>query len=240
MKAEWIKLRTLHSTWWCLAALAVLTAGLGVIMAGAAAEAAHEGERLEPVAASLQGGLLFGQVAIGVLGVLAVTSEYAGGTIRTSVMAVPSRSRLFAAKCAVVACLGTFAGLLTAVASFLIGQHVFAAAGLPRAALGDPGALRAVLGAGLYLGLLGLFGLAMGFLVRSTAGGVIIVVSATVLVIAILRLLPEWVAQIWPMVAGLSVLSPDGHLGGFALYTAFVALTVGAGLAVFYRRDVRA
>ncbi|MFI6292030.1 ABC transporter permease [Nonomuraea sp. NPDC050790] len=240
MTAEWIKLRTLRSTWWCLAALAVLTAGLGTIMAGAAAEAARSGERLEPVAASLQGGLLFGQVAIGVLGVLAVTSEYAGATMRTSVLAVPRRGRLFLAKCAVVGSLGTAAGLLTAVASFLIGQHVFTVSGLPHATLGDPGALRSVLGAGLYLGMLGLFGLATGFLVRSTAGGVIVVVSATVLVIAILRLLPEWVSRIWPTVAGLSILSPDGDLWGFALYTAFVAVTLAAGLSVFYRRDAGA
>ncbi|TMR15476.1 hypothetical protein ETD86_27260 [Nonomuraea turkmeniaca] len=76
---------------------------------------------------------MFGQLIIGVLGVLSITSEYATGTIRASLAAVPRRGRLFAAKAVVVGLVTTVAGLATAFSSFLTGQWGFATSGVPHA-----------------------------------------------------------------------------------------------------------
>lgn len=237
MRAEWIKLWTMRSTWWCLVALAVVTVGICVAVDGAAVSAFHESGTMEPVPASLQGGLLFGQLVIGVLGVLAVTSEYATGTIQAGVMAEPRRERLLAAKALVLTCVTFVAGQVVAFSSFLFGQWLFAGQGAPHAGL--PGSLPAVIGAGLYLALLGTLGVAVGFLVRSTAGGVVVMASLTVLVLAVLPLLPSWVARFWPTVAGMQVIVPGASWEGFALYAAFVAAAVAAAVVVFRSRDVR-
>lgn len=239
MRAEWIKLWTMRSTAWCLIALVVVTVGICLAMGGAGVAAFRETGSLEPVPTSLQGGLLFGQLVIGMLGVLAVTSEYATGTIQVSVMAAPRRSRLFAAKALVLTGVTAVAGQSVAFFSFLFCQWLFAGQGAPHAGLLDPGVLPAVLGAGLFLTLLGTLGVAVGFLLRSSAGGVVVMASMTVLAVALLRLMPEQVARLWPTIAGMSVIVPGETWGGFALYAAFVALCVAAALVAFNRRDVR-
>ncbi|TDC99088.1 ABC transporter permease [Nonomuraea deserti] len=241
LRGEWRKLRTLRSTTYSLVVLAVLSVGFGALFSGGAAGSHRERPaEFDPAALSLQGGAMFGQIVIGVLGVLSITSEYAAGTITAGLAAVPRRGRLFAAKAAVVGVVAAVAGLSAALASFLIGQWVFAAGGVPYAGLGDAGVARAVLGAGLYLALIGLLGLALGFLTRSTAAGVTLLTSMTVLVLAVLQLLPQWAAGFWPTVAGMQVVTTlpgSSPWPGFLLFTVFVAALTAAALWTFQRRD---
>ncbi|MDP4505794.1 hypothetical protein Q9G87_27750 [Nonomuraea sp. G32] len=154
--------------------------------------------------------------------------------------AVPRRGRLFAAKAVVVGLVTAVAGLATALTSFLIGQWVFATSGVPHAGIGDPEVARALLGGGLYLALIGLLGLALGSLTRSTAAGVTLLISLTILVLAILQLLPQRVAHLWPTIAGMQVVATLPHSSpwpGFLLFTAFIAVFAAAALLMFCRRD---
>ncbi|MFI0421002.1 ABC transporter permease [Spongiactinospora sp. 9N601] len=241
LRGEWRKLRTLRSTSYCLIALAILSIGFGALFSGGASEIYQERPAdFDPTALSLQGGMMFGQLVVGLLGVLSITSEYATGTIRASLTTVPRRGRLFAAKAVVVGLVAAVAGLTAALGSFLIGQGALAASGVPHASIGDPEAVRAVLGGGLYLALIGQLGLALGFLTRSTAAGVTLLTSMTVLVLAVLQLLPPEVAGLWPTVAGAQVVTTLPHSSpwpGFLLYTGFVAVLTGAALLTFRRKD---
>ena len=94
LRSEWTKLRTQPSVFWALLATMILIAGFGILYSlvretrpphGAAAIAAFD-----PAAVSLSG-VQLAQIAVGVLGVLLVTSEYASGLIRTTLAAVPRR-----------------------------------------------------------------------------------------------------------------------------------------------------
>ena len=126
LAAELIKLRSLRSTWVTLALAAAVSLGLSVLdtrtaAAGWATWTAHERAAFEPVQASF-GGLAWAQFAFAVIGVLSVTSEYGAGTICSSLLAVPNRRRLLAAKTAVVAGLAFVVGETLAFSSFALGQ----------------------------------------------------------------------------------------------------------------------
>src|ERR1700678_3337215 len=107
LRSEWTKLRSVRSTTWTLLATVVITMGIGIIAtATEATRWAHSplASRLsfDPTNLSLTG-LIFGQLAIGILGVLAISAEYGTGTIRSSLAAVPNRRTLLACKAAVYA-----------------------------------------------------------------------------------------------------------------------------------------
>src|SRR5262249_60107369 len=106
-------------------------------------------------------GVWFGQITFAVVGVLTMTSEYATGSIRTTLAAVPQRGRLLAAKLIAVGLIVLGIGLAISLAAFLIGQAILA--GQHRdVGLGDPGSVRAVLSAGGFLTAMALLGVALG------------------------------------------------------------------------------
>ncbi len=144
--AEWTKIRSVRSTIWSLIALVVLDLTFTL-----------------------------GQLAICVLGVMVITAEYSTGTIRASLLAVPRRLPVLAAKSIVFGLLVLALGTGVSFASFFIGAPILHSKA--PVALGDPGVLRAVLGGGLYLAMLGLFALAVGAIIRHTAGGITAVVA---------------------------------------------------------------
>ncbi|MDQ7908196.1 ABC transporter permease [Phytohabitans sp. ZYX-F-186] len=249
--SEWTKLRSLRSTALTLLALAVLAVGLAALIssgAGAGYPELGPAERdaFDPAQISTQS-YLAAQLAIGVLGVLVVTGEYATGMIRTSLTAVPRRARLLAAKAAVFAAVALVAGLVVGFGAFLVGQATLAAAGAPHTTLGDPHAARAAAGAGLFLATIGLLGVAVGTLVRSTAGGITVLVATTLLVPAFGQGLPggwgEALVKWWPATAGsrLMTVKSDPDLlapwAGYGVLGAAVAATLVAAFVVLRARD---
>ena len=116
-------------------------------------------------------GIGVAELALAVLGVMMVSAEYPTGLIWVTLSAVPHRGRLLAAKTAVFALVGLVIGEVLSFAAFVIGQLVISGTA-PTAALGQPGVLRAVAGTGLFLALIGVLGVAVGALVRSTTAGV--------------------------------------------------------------------
>lgn len=245
LRSEWTKFRSLRSTWLTVAMTVILGVGIGAVASLGQARQ-YTGEDWDPTAISLTS-IIIGQLAFGVLGVLVVTAEYATGTIAPSVAAAPRRGQLLAAKATVLATATVLLGQLIGFTSFLVGQAVIAGAGAPHATLGQPHVLRAVIGCGLYLAAIGLLGLGLGAILRTTAGAIGALVSITLLIRALAQALPEemakWMDRYWPTAAGekiIAVLPPPNALGtwpGFTVLCVFVALICAAGYTVLRTRD---
>jgi ABC-2 type transport system permease protein len=171
-RSEWTKLRSVRSTLWSFAIMVVLGVGVGIL---ATAETRshwtttfHPG--FQPIRTSLIG-VNVAQLVIGVLGVLVMTGEYGTGTIRATFSAAPRRPMVLVAKAAVFTVVALVVSEIVAFLSFFLGQAMLTAPAT-HATLSSPGAWRAVVGSGLYICVIGLLGLALGVLVRHTAGAI--------------------------------------------------------------------
>ncbi|MEV6635743.1 ABC transporter permease [Actinoplanes sp. NPDC051470] len=249
IRSEWTKLRTVRSTW--IAALSAVAAGVALSVLGAtdllSASPSDLPAGWDPTSASLKG-FLFAQLIIGMLGALSVTPEFGTGMVGTSMVFVPSRSRLLAAKAAVVAAIGLTVGLVTTLLSFTVVQLMLKSAGLPAAGLADPGVAGALVGAALYLTLITLIGLAVGALARSATTSLAVLVGALLLVPALGPSLPgvlgDLFGRLWPITAGQSAYTVVPVDGMVAPVTGLIILTLAAvgvsvaGHAVFRLRDV--
>ncbi|MFB9925683.1 ABC transporter permease [Amycolatopsis halotolerans] len=251
LRSEWIKLRSLRSTWYTVGGLFV--AGIGITAlatasAGAEYAKATAAERAawDPTGLSLKS-FIIAQLIIGVLGVLVVTSEYATGLIQSSLTATPRRSRLLAAKVVLAAAVAVVAGQVLMFAAFLIGQGFLAGQQLPHASLGDPGVFGAVAGGGLYLAAIALLAVGLGTLIRATAGALAALVGIVLLVPAVAGVFPDWMQWLftfWPSKGAAAIFSvkldpayPDPWLNLAGLY-AGVVVVLAASFAAFRRRDV--
>ncbi|MGH9094600.1 MAG: ABC transporter permease, partial [Acidimicrobiales bacterium] len=245
VRSEWTKLRTVRSTWYTLAATAVLAIGIGALIAAAASgqfDKASPSTRAswDPTAIS-DSGVALAQIAIAVLGVLSITAEYSTGMIRSSLLAVPRRVRVLVAKVLVFAVVGVVVGEVLCFVSFYLGQALIQNNGAPYVHLGDPQVLRAVIGSGLYLAALGLLGMALGFLVRNTALSIVLVVVIAFVLPSVGAALPTNLRhsfeKFWPTQAGGQVgnvyraahtLSP--WVGFLELCLVILVLLVGGAL----------
>ncbi|TDC58889.1 ABC transporter permease [Micromonospora sp. KC207] len=251
MRSEWTKIRTLRSAWYTLIAAVVLGIGLGWVITFADARAyvdfsAEDQAAWDPAGRSLSGAIM-AQLAIGLLGALVLTSEYATGMIRTSMAVVPRRGRLLAAKTVVFTGIALIAGELIGFVSFFTGQAILRGQNVPYADLGQPQVLRAVIGCGLYLATVGLLGVAVGVLVRATAGAIAIVTALTFLLPAFIPALPESLARFmgtyWPSMAARELMLVHHEPGvlspwsGFGLLLGSVVVVFAAAYVVFRRRD---
>jgi hypothetical protein len=171
-RMEWIKLRSLRSTWWTLVLTAVGAIGIAVTV-GINTRNAND-DLTNNALAGIAPGLLFA----GVLGALVMTSEYTSGLIRATLAAAPNRVLVLAAKTAVFGAVALLLGEATAFLSFFAGGATLGH-GIPAPTLGQPGVLRAVLLTGAGFCLIGLFGLGVGAIIRHTAAAVAVVVGAT-------------------------------------------------------------
>jgi hypothetical protein len=131
-------------------------------------------------------GLALGSLAIGVLGVLAITGEYGSGTIRSSLAATPRRTLFLAGKAMVVGGISLAVGEVMTFACFFLGQGILSGHA-PTATIGQSGVLEALVLSGAYLALLGLFGLGLGLIIRNTAGALTAYVGITFLLPVVLQ-----------------------------------------------------
>jgi len=251
--AEWTKLRSLRSTVWSLAVMVALTLGItGLATAlymgqwDSLPPADRQHLLADPIGLILQPGASYGQIAVCVLGVMVIAGEYASGMIRASLLAVPRRTPILAAKAAVFAALVFVVAELVAFPSFFLGQ-----ANLRRhvaISLGDPGVLRAVVGLGLYLAGMGLFALAIGALVRHVAGAIACALGFVLVVSNLTARFPgrlgEHVNAYLPGNAGQQLLSSGHDPGallspwqGFGVLCVWTTLLFGAAAWLLQRRD---
>jgi ABC-2 type transport system permease protein len=250
VRSEWTKARTVPSTVWTLLAATVIGIGLGALITAIAANNYAKSSlsnklTWDPTSIS-SSGFAIAQLAIGVLGILLITSEYSTGAIGSSLAAVPRRGRFLGAKAVVLAVLTFVVSEILTFASFFIGQALISGHA-PTASLGDPTVLRALIGAGLYGSLLALMGLALGTLIRNAAGAIAVLVAILFVLPGIAAALPasiqNTVQEYWPTQAGAQMtvvvhtantLSP---WAGFGVFFLFVAVLSSLAFARLNRRD---
>ena len=248
ISSEWVKLWSLRSSWITLllaVAGLVVVAVVGGVLTNQDWAHMHPGElaHFNPIDRSLVG-LNFSQLAIGVLGVLFISGEYGTGMIRSTLAAAPKRLPVLWAK-AILFCSVTFVLMeIAGFAAFLAGQ---AALGTHGTTLSAPGAFRATSGTGLYLTVVALLGIALGFVIRSTAGGIAALVGLLLVLPGILAILPaSWQDNIGPYLpatagAALYTVRPDGASlapwTGFGVFVLYAVAAVIAAAVVLTRRD---
>jgi ABC-type transport system involved in multi-copper enzyme maturation permease subunit len=226
---EWIKLRSLRSTLYTLAITVALVIGLGLLFSSLVGSGDGPGEDdfSDPTSISL-GGVMLAALAVAVLGVLTSAGEYATGSIRATLAAVPSRVPVLWGKVIVFAVVSFVLMFVAVLGAFLAGQSVLSSRGLDTAALSDPGVFRALVGAAVYLTGAGLIGLAVGVLLRNTAGAITLVVGTLFVVPGLIQLLPSsWNDAIGPY------LPSNAANAVMTVQTAGDSLSPGSGLAVF-------
>lgn len=247
LHSEWLKFRTLRSSWLTLgsAIAAMIVIGLLIGYATSSSDWARleAGDKL--ASAPLRGTLLT-QLIIGVLGVLFVTGEYATGMIRSTFAAVPRRLSVVGAKAVVFGVVALIAMTTASFAAFY-GAQIFLGPDGHGSSLSDPGALRAVAGVGVYMMAIGLLGGALGWIVRSTAGAISALVALLVIAPVLIGFLPgsvsDNVLKFMPSNAGdslvTSIREPDALAPwtGFGVLALWVVVTLTVAVLTVRRRD---
>jgi len=250
LRSEWSKFWSLRSSYITLAATALGMIGFGVLFSAVTANRwpeLREARRLvfDPTGTSLRGFEL-AQLIIGVLGVLLVTGEYSTGMIRASMSAAPKRLPVVWAKAAVFTAVAFVVGEVSSFVAFFAGQALLSSQHI-QTTLGAPEVLRTVFGTGLYLTGVGLLGVALGWIIRSTAGGIATLFGLLLVLPALGEALPDsWAQHINPYLpsnAGQSVAAvhPDtGMLApwtGFAVFCVYVVVGFVFAVVLVKRRD---
>jgi ABC-2 type transport system permease protein len=248
LAAEWIKLRSVRSTYWTVFVTAALTIAVAILTARNAA--AHmtdltpaDRADFDPMLTVLTG-LYVTQVGFGLLGVLAIGSEYATGLIRTTFTAVPRRLRVLAAKAVAVGVVAFAVGEVAALGAFAVARPILAGRHLD-VAITDPGVPRALLGAGVFLSLMALIGLGLGAIIRHTAGTTAVLFGLVFVAPQAVGALPApWDARVDPYLPpnlGRQIyalkpgtLSPGVATGWCAVYA---AVALGLAAVLIARRD---
>jgi ABC-2 type transport system permease protein len=245
-KAEWIKLRSVRVNVVGIAAAAVALVVLGVLFSALGGTDMGPGGTATDSVSYAFGGVPLSQLVIGVLAALFVGSEYASGLIRTTFGAVARRTRVLRAKAIVFGGATWLAMTIGAFGAFFAGSAVYSG-DLPSYSIDDPGVMRAVLSTGFYGACVALIGIAVGFLLRSTAAAIGVLLGLLMLAPLLVGLLPgtvgETLTKILPSNAGdamMSVTSPDNLLSpwsGFAVLVAWVLGMLTIAGVTLRRRD---
>lgn len=256
LRSEWIRFRSLRSSWITLGITVALIIGLAVLACWG--RESHwpprdPGEALSfnPTLQSIGPGAVFGQLAVGVLGVLLVTGEYATGMVRATMAAVPRRLPVLVARIVVFAALMLIVLVPSVFVAFFLGQDLLSTKNIDTT-LSAPHVLRAVFGGGIYLVGIGLLGMGLGWLLRHTAGAIATLFGILLIVPLLAHFLPDpwpdnvikWLPGGVGGTAGVAVWDthPGAHsLGpwaGFGVLMGYVALVLIAAAALLRSRDV--
>lgn len=250
IRSEWTKLRSLRSTRYSFLAAVVLTIGVAALACAVVAHHypqmnAEERANFKPLEVNLVG-VQIAQLALGVLGVLVITGEYSTGMIRATMSAVPKRLPVLWGK-VVVFGLTTLALMVpSTLIAFAVGQSILARHHID-ITFSHAGVPRVVLGAALYLTVIGLFGLGIGAIVRNTAGGIATFAGILFVLPPLMNVLPtSWnnaASPYLPLGAGQSILAltRDTHQlapwTGLGLLAAYTAGTLAIASVLLLRRD---
>jgi ABC-2 type transport system permease protein len=250
LASEWLKLRTVRSTGYVLLVLALtLAAGslVAYLMTADWDTAPPERQAAFGTADPSVMVVPFGQFCLGVLGVLAVTSEYGSGMIRTALVSVPRRRSFLLAKTAVVGGMSAAVGSVLTLLAYLAGELITGDRPAPISAYDSFGdAVPSLLANAASLTVTGLVGMGLGFLLRSTAGALVTLCGLLFVLPVVTLLLPyPWNDRVYstmipvlaPQLAGSLPDPPLSPLGAGLVMAAYVVVAVGGGAAVLLRRD---
>jgi ABC-2 type transport system permease protein len=252
-RSEWTKLKTLRSTWWSLGTMIVLSLGFTI---AATAVFTHNFPTLDAstraqfqkdtIGLILQPGAQFAQLAVCVLGVLLIASEYSTGMIRATMLAAPRRTPVLLAKGATFAALTFVVAEVVAIPSFLIGSAITSAHA--STSITDPTSIRAILAFGVFMAAMGLIALSIGTLLRHPAAGISLVLAMQFVLPGVLSLIPgsrgRHLAGALP--SGATVIMGSGHnptdvygpAQGLLILLGWVAVLGAGALAAIKKRDV--
>ncbi|WP_018684319.1 ABC transporter permease [Actinokineospora enzanensis] len=236
LATERIKLFTTRSPWWSALLALGLTIGMAVMVA-----LNHGGNNPLRVEHS-QFGIQFGLMIITVMAALAITTEYRFATIRTTFQAVPNRSGVLLAKCVVVAVLAGVLGEIAAFGSWAVARMIDSS---PELAISTGDDLRMVAGAGLVFALAAVLSVAVGVLVRQSAGALSILLIWPLLVENLVALIPNVGRDIqdWmPFINAGRFLNPvpeapQSPWGSLLYFAGVTAALLIAALVVANKRD---
>ena len=241
LRSEWAKIRTVRSTRWSLLVAAAAMIGLGAIIT--ATQPGAHAAYADPVSASLAG-VLLAQLAIGALGVLVITSEYSTGMIRATFAAAPQRRMVIAAKACVSGAAAFTVGTVAGFVAFFVGQAILGHHGV---SLSAPGALRSVLGLGLYLGLLDAFAVGLCTMIRSSAGAIAtlfgLIFALPIAVAALPTSIRDSAGKYLPSNAGQAIFNATSNTHelapwvGLAVFATYAAAALAISLFLVRRRD---
>jgi len=242
LRSEWEKLRSIRTTFWSLIITVVAMVGIGAIVA--AVHTGSSGRGFDALSGTFTG-VLLAQLAIGVLGVLTVTSEYSTGMIRSTFIAAPQRRAVILAKAGVVGLVTFVVGTVASFATFFVSAAILSSHGT-HLSLGSPGALRSVIGVGLFLGILAVLAVGLGTIIRSSAGGIAALVGLLLVLPTLTQAIPasirDSVEKFLPANAGQAVFlhTDTGSLSpwiGLLVFAAYAAAGLGIALVMVGRRD---
>ena len=246
VSSEWIKFRTVRSNLFAIGGAAAAAIGFGALFSSLAGSDDGPGRLAQDSLSLSLGGFQLSQIIIAILGVALVAGEYQTGLIRTWFGAAPDRLRVLGAKVVVYGGLVFVVSLATATTAFLVGQALLPV-GWEALTLGSDGVLQALLGTAVYVASIGVMGIGLGFLLRSTAAGAGSVVTMLMIAPLMVGLLPASIGdplgKILPSSAGTAISGIESTSDllstewGFVALSAWVVVTVGAAAISLKRRD---
>ncbi len=231
LNAERVKLTTTRSPLWSAIAVAVLSLGLAAIQASTV----YGPGPLEPEKAAM-GVAVFGVPVLMILSALTVTNEYRSGLIRSTFMAVPNRTLVLAAKATVAAAFSSFYAAVMAAASIVVAHSHLE--------------WRLVGGIALYAALAAVVGVAVGALLRASAGAVAVLLLWPLVAEPLLGNMPNISTQVGPYLPFGNAFRfidvtwlypyyamPWGPLGSIVYFAGVAAALFVAALVTVNRRD---
>jgi ABC-2 type transport system permease protein len=249
LRSEWTKIRSVRSTIWTLSLAFLVTLALGALISIVTRTTFEDLPIRDRAAFDATfvsfAGMGIGQLAMIVFGVLVVTNEYSSGMIRASLAAVPQRGVFLFCKVTVAAVLAILVGLVTSFGAFFLGQALL---GEYSVSIGDRGVLRAVIGGGLYMGLIAVFSMGAAAMLRSPLLSLGILMPFFFIISNVLgnvdatrkagQYLPDQAgSHVMQVVAQPGDTAPYGPWGGLAIMVAWVAAALIGGYVVIKRRD---
>jgi ABC-2 type transport system permease protein len=231
LRSEWIKLFSLRSTLWCYLILIVVTIGLGLLLSlvrnpTVGGTLSAEAQRATVVQA-ITAGTSLGQLIVAVLGALVITGEYGTGMIRSTLTAVPKRTPALVAKALVFGVTTFVVALVSVAVTALITAPLFPNVGVHVDIL-DSRILLPLLGDAGYLALLGMLSLAIGAIIRSSAGGIAAALGLVLVVPTVLIIVYGVTQQMWAR--NVDSLLPSSAGGLMYAYVPSQAAPVTKGL----------
>ena len=235
--SEWIKFSTVRSTVWSLAVTVVVMVGISVLAAWAGTMEGAEADPNAPgsAAALAISGYFLAQLVVVVLGVLAISGEYTTGMIRSTLTAVPTRVPALLAKALVLTAIVAIVSLVGVALSYVATMPFHDQLGV-ELDLSDGEAVRILLGTPLYLATIALLALAVGALLRHSAGALATVLGLLLVIETVLALVPltlfENISPFLPGTAGARLIMDAQQIEMSTLFQTGPALTPWQGYGV--------
>ncbi|MDR6971880.1 ABC transporter permease subunit [Leifsonia shinshuensis] len=255
LSSEWVKLRSLRSTWWVASSLVVLGVAISALLAfslgGDVLDDPRNHDGTSTVALPVGIALAFLQLIVVVLGVISITSEFGTGMIRSSFAAVPGRISLLGGKAIIVGSASFVLGAVTAVLSWAASYAILVARGASIAFPDLSVPLWSILGTAGCLALTAVFGLAVGAIVRSTAVAISICVGVLLVLTIVVQIVigvtqAEWLAHAQDYLlsnaaTGVVIPRAEGAMApwqSLLIVVGWAVVPLVAGLVLVRRRDV--